>query len=165
MRTRTIFLKLILCLFSVCLISLTFQANAFTGKQIRKVIGKKKSIYIDKGVFHNGENKTSSTLLRMRHSPSNKSGFERVVFDFSSSKLPQFYAHLSSGRAKLNIDFFKTKLSKEIKPFFSSNFVKEINFFPLADETLSAEVYLKKSTYVEIFYLDSPSRLVVDLKK
>ena len=159
--------KFFLSFLSFCFICFSFQVEALNNKQIRKIESKKKSVYIDDGIFHNGKNTNTSTLLRMRHSPSNKnkSGFERVVFDFSGSKLPQFYAHLSSDRSKLNIDFMRTKLSKEIKPFFSSTYVREINFFPLADSTLSAEVFLKQSTYVEIFYLKSPSRLVVDLKK
>ncbi len=133
-------------------------------ERIRKLSGKKKSIYFDSGIFHNGSPKGKATLKKIRHSFVKKNGYERVVFDFSSNQLPRIYGHIANKEKRLYFDFFKTDLSKNIGSFGDSHFVESINFFPIDKDSLSVELIYKKKVNIEIFYLDSPARLVVDIR-
>lgn len=125
---------------------------------------KKRSIFLDKGIFHNGGVKILSTLKAIRHSYSKKRGFERVVLDFKTKKIPRIYGYISPKQKKLYLDIFDTKITQGVKAFGNSKYVDTIKFFPLNEETLSAEFIFKKKVAVDIFYLDSPGRLVIDIK-
>ena len=135
-----------------------------TNQRIRKLDGRKKSIYVSEGVFHNGSPKVKSDRLKVRHSYSEKIGYERVVFDFSTEKLPRVYAHYDSKTKKVSLDLFNTSLTKEIGSFGISKLVEKINFFPLSTEITTVEMILKDSKTIELFYLTNPARLVIDLK-
>ena len=74
-----------------------------------------------------------------------------MVFDFGSKGLPETYIYLSSNEGKINLDFGRTKLQSPIKPFFSSDVIKEVNFFPLAEQTLAAEIFIKKMFQLKYF--------------
>lgn len=146
------------------LIFICSNTMAYEADIIMDIKKSKTSIYRDSGIFHNGIKDTKSTLMNLRHSGKNINSFERIVFDFEGKELPQVYAHINQNTKKLQIDFLSTKLSKDIKPMFKSHRVLEVNFFPLANDVLSTEVLIKENTYVEIFSLDNPTRLVVDFK-
>ena len=134
-------------------------------ERIRKLSGKKKSVYFDSGIFHNGSPKIKSTLKRVRHSFVKKNGYERIVLDFGSQKLPRIYGHIASKTKRLYLDLFKTRLEKGIGSFGDSHFVESINFFPIDNESLSVELLYKKKVNVELFYLDAPARLVIDIRE
>jgi len=152
---------LIFCLFY----TLTFQITySYEGGDIMEIKNSKRSIYRDTGIFHNGIKDVKNVLKSIRHSGKLIDSYERLVFDFKESGIPQVYAHIDQGSKKLQIDFLRTKLSKNLKPSFKSHRVKEINLFPLADDVLSTELLLKENTYVEIFSLKNPARLVIDFK-
>ncbi len=71
-------------IFSILFLALSF--NSFSqnllGERIRRISGTKKSVYFDSGIFHNGGPKRKSNLKAMRHSFTEKRGYERIVFDF-----------------------------------------------------------------------------------
>ena len=140
------------------------EVLCYEGAQIDEIKGVKRSIYRDSGIFHNGISEIKNKLNGIRHSGKKVDSFERIVFDFENPGIPQVYAFIDSKKNKLQIDFLKTKLNKSLKPAFKSHRVKEINFFPLADGVLCTEMFLKENTYVEIFTLKKPSRLVIDFK-
>ena len=52
----------------------------------------------------------------------------------------------------------------DVGSFGVSNFVKAFKFYPLSKEFLSMEILFKESVKAEIFYLNSPARLVIDIK-
>mgnify|MGYP001212919187 CR=1 FL=1 len=153
--------KIVLLIVSFFNVSLVCS---YEGSEIMEIKPIKRSIYRESGIFHNGIKENFNTLEGLRHSGKKINSYERIVFDFSTGEIPQIYAHINESSGKLQIDFLRTKLSKDLKPVFKSHRVKEINFFPLADSILSAELLLKKNTYIEIFYLTKPARLVVDFK-
>lgn len=134
-------------------------------QRIRKLSSKKQSIYFDNGIFHNGNQKGSAVLKSLRHSFSKGKGYERVVFDFKGKKMPRLYGHVSKVDRKIYLDFFNTNMSNSIDSFGNTRFVKAVNFFPITKESLSIELHLKDSVGADIFYLESPARLVIDLKK
>lgn len=146
------------------ILSTMTPAVSYEGGEIMEIKNSKRSIYRDTGIFHNGITENKNILKGLRHSGKKIDSYERIVFDFEKIGVPQVYAHIDQGSSKLQIDFLRTNLSKKLKPIFKSHRVKEINFFPLADNVLSTELLLKKNTYVEIFSLKSPARLVIDFK-
>ncbi|MEI8346900.1 MAG: hypothetical protein WCG27_05505 [Pseudomonadota bacterium] len=137
------------------------------GERIRKIDTHKKSVFMDRGIFHNGAIKTNSQIKAIRHSL-NKEGkdtFERLVVDFTSAKVPRIYGHLSATEKKMFIDFFDTDVDPKIASFGKSKYVQNINFFPMSKELLSVEISFKNKVTTDIFYLESPGRLVIDVKE
>lgn len=152
---------LVLCFLMISVQS--FGQNLFD-ERIRRLPERKLSVFLDRGIFHNGGPKVKSTLKSIRHSYRKKDGFERVVFDFGTNKIPKVYGHISANERKLYIDLFDTSLKKSISSFGKSKFVESINFFPISKESLSVEINFKKSVGVDLFYLSSPGRFVIDIK-
>ena len=156
-------MKLILVCF-VGLISFQVFAQDLMVERIRKISSKKKSVYFNKGIFHNGAPTGNAVLKKIRHSFVERNGNERIVFDFSSNKLPRIYGHVAKDEKKLYLDFFKTNLNSGIGSFGDSKYIDSINFFPIDKQSLSVELIYKDNVKVEVFYLDSPARLVVDIR-
>lgn len=142
----------------------TLYSQDLLQERIRQIDNRKRSIYIDQGIIHNGHRDQRSRLEKVRHSYSEERGFERLVFDFNTSAVPRVYGHLSSGEKKLYLDFFQTSLIDDIQSVGNSRLIDGINFFPVESDMISIEVILKDQSDVEIFYLNNPGRLVVDIK-
>jgi hypothetical protein len=133
-------------------------------ERIRKIGNTKSSIYIDKGVFHNGGVKQESSIKAIRQSYNPKQGFERIVIDFSSSVIPKVYGHISAQDKKVYIDFFDTTLAKDVQTIAKTKLVEKVSIFPIEENFLSMELNLKAKSTADIFFLENPGRLVIDLK-
>ena len=133
-------------------------------ERIRKLSSNKTSVYIEKGIFHNGGVKLVSTLKSLRQSYNPKQGFERIVIDFSTDKIPKIYGNISSDEKKIYLDIFETTLDKSFKTVANTRYVEKINFFPIESNHLSIDLKLKNKVIADIFFLESPGRLVIDLK-
>lgn len=140
------------------------SAQDLLKERIRKLSSNKTSIYIEKGIFHNGGVKQEAILKSIRQSFNPKQGFERIVMDFNSSQIPKVYGHISSLDKRLYIDIFDTSLAKDLQTVASTRYIEKINFFPIESNHLSMEIKLKTKVTADIFYLDNPGRLVIDLK-
>jgi hypothetical protein len=140
------------------------SAQDLMKERIRKLSSNKTSIYIEKGIFHNGGVKHEADMKTIRESFNSKQGFERIVIDFSTNQIPKIYGNISSLDKKIYVDFFDTTLHKDFKGITSTRFVEKINFFPIESNYLSMEIKLKAKVTADIFYLDNPGRLVIDLK-
>jgi hypothetical protein len=140
------------------------SAQDLTKERIRKLSSNKTSIYIEKGIFHNGGVKVEAMLKTIRQSFNSKQGFERIVIDFNTAQIPKVYGHISSLDKRLYIDLFDTTLHKEFQTIASTRYIEKINFFPIESNHLSMEMKLKAKVTADIFFLDNPGRLVIDLK-
>lgn len=143
----------------------TVVAQDLQNERIRSISARKRSIYLDRGIFHNGSQSQTSSLKGIRYNHSPQLGYERVVFDFTTDKVPRIYGHISSVDKKITMDFFDTKLESTLASSGESKYVENVNFFPITDESLSVEINLKENATVDIFYLESPARFVIDIKK
>ena len=132
-------------------------------ERLWKIDSRKKSIYLERGIFYSPEHKTQSRLIGLRHS--DKGNHERIVFDFDTSGAPRVYGHLSQKEQKLYIDFFNSTMESPLPFSVQSRYVRSVNFFPLGHGSLSVEIKFKMGTSADIFYLHSPGRLVIDVKK
>jgi hypothetical protein len=155
------FIALSLCIF--CLTSTVFGQDLFK-ERIRKLSSNKTSIYVEKGIFHNGGVKLASSLKSLRQSFNPKQGFERIVMDFSTNQVPKIYGNISSEDKKLYLDIFDTTLAKDFKSVSNTRYIEKINFFPIESNHLSLDMKLKGKVIADIFYLENPGRLVIDLK-
>lgn len=148
----------------IFLLSTSVLAQNLMKEKIRKIDARKKSIYLQRGIFYSGAKNIPSKLVRIRRSYRKDKEFERIVFDFNTQEPPRLYGHLSDSEKKLYMDFFTTTILPTVKFPEESRYVSSSHF--LADnEILSVEVNLEVAKSAEIFHLSSPGRVVVDLKK
>lgn len=133
-------------------------------ERIRKLSNNKTSIYVEKGIFHNGGVNLQSTLKSLRQSYNPKQGFERIVIDFTTNEVPKIYGHISSDEKKMYLDIFETNLAKDFSSPSNTRFVEKINFFPIESNHLSLDLKLKNKVIADIFTLENPGRLVIDFK-
>ncbi len=160
------FIRMLITVLAVSLsLSTQLFAQDLTKARIRKLSDGKKSVYVENGIFHNGNVKNPTSLKSMRHSYQAKLGTERIVFDFGSQKIPRVYGHFNNKEKIVHIDFFDTALSDEMKSSGKTRFVEEMKFFPISEDALSLEVSMKDKVVVDVFSLENPGRLVIDVKK
>lgn len=157
-------MKISLILFLICFLPNLLRGQDLLKERIRKLSSNKTSIYVEKGIFHNGGVKTTSALKSLRQSYNPKQGFERIVLDFSTNEVPKIYGHISSEEKKLYIDLFETSLAKDFKTVNATKHIEKINFFPIESNHLSLDLRLKNKVIADIFFLENPGRLVIDLK-
>jgi hypothetical protein len=144
--------------------SLPVMAQNLMEERIWKVAARKKSIFLDSGVFHHNSELTAATITAIRSSAVSGRGYERVVIDFNTSTVPKLYGHISNQKNKISIDFFKTTVATSQPQLKDSKYVKSINFINVDGNTTSMELLLKNKTSFDVFYLDNPGRLVIDIR-
>ncbi len=157
------FITGIICIFFS--VSQVAFAQDLLQERIWKISSRKRSIFFDKGVFHSEANPVAQKLVGIRNSYIVARGYERVVFDFSSSKPPKVYGKISNKDNKVYIDFFNTTLATNVENLKNIKFLKSIDFFKVDKDDLSAELTFNGKVSFDIFYLENPGRLVVDIKK
>lgn len=153
-----------LIFFSFLFMSHNLFSQDLLGERIRKVEGRKRSIFLDRGIFHNGNPSGRSKIKAVRHFYSEKNGFERIVIDFTTKTVPRIYGHIASQEKKIYMDLFKTEISSGLKSFGVSRFVQDLDFFPIGNDSLSLEISLKDKVSADVFYLENPGRFVIDIK-
>jgi len=154
----------ILFVISIFLLMKNSMAQNLMDERIRKIQGRKTAIFLDKGIFHNGEVKMSSSLSSLRHFYDKSRKRERIVFDFGSEGIPRVYGLISRADRKIYIDFFDTELKGNVGTFGASHFVESINFYPWNDGSVSVEMTFKENILCDLFHLQTPGRLVLDIK-
>ena len=132
-------------------------------ERIWKVPSRKKSIFLDTGVFHLNSNLKSSSITAIRNSAVNGRGYERVVIDFNTPTVPKFYGHITANK-KIAVDFFDTSIQTSQPNMKNSKFVKSIDFISVDGKTITMEMSLKGKSSFDIFYLENPGRLVIDVR-
>jgi hypothetical protein len=86
-----------------------------------------------------------------------------VVIDFNSPAVPKLYGHITADK-KLSVDFFETSIQASQPSLRSSKFVKAIDFITVDGKTITMEMALKGKSSFDIFYLENPGRLVIDIR-
>jgi len=142
-------------------------AQNLSSERILKLIGRKRSIYLTEGIFHHISKDISkySLLKGVRTSYVSSRGYERIVFDFSSSKPPKIYGHISEKRKKIYIDFMNSGLDPHVNVKAKIKYADNIDFFNLDKNNISVEISYSGKLNFEVFYLENPGRLVLDIKQ
>ncbi|WP_408098491.1 hypothetical protein ACJVC5_06145 [Peredibacter sp. HCB2-198] len=148
----------------LCLLVVTpVLAQNLMEERIWKVAPRKKSIFLDSGVFHYNSNLKTASIMGVRNSAVNGRGYERVVIDFNSSTIPKIYGHITPNK-KVSIDFFDTNIQTSQPNMKNSKFVKAVDFISVDGKTMTMEMSLKGKSSFDIFYLENPGRLVIDIR-
>jgi hypothetical protein len=153
--------------FQFLMISHAFSENLFK-ERIWKISSRKRSIFLDKGVFTSEDNSNVQKLMGIRNSYVSARGYERIVFDFSSTKAPKVYGKIAKKEKKVYVDFFNTTLGAKAEQLKNIKYLKNIDFFTLDKNNLTVELNFSKDVSFDIFYLENPgkkARLVIDVKK
>jgi len=149
---------------SCLLLSGAVFAQNLMEERIWKLSSRKKSIFLDSGVFHLNPGTQSSQVTSVRSSSVPGRGYERVVVDFSTPSIPRVYGHISSQNQKLSIDLFNTSVATAQPQLKNSKFVKNIDFISVDGKTLTLDISLKSKASFDVFYLPDPGRLVIDIR-
>lgn len=134
-------------------------------ERIWKLSTEKRSVYFNQGIFHHPGEQSNSTLKSVRNSYVAARGFERIVFDLESNLIPKIYGQISPGLNRVFIDFLDTKMSAQMNSLSNGKFVKGIDFFNIESRRVSVELHFEANATFDIFYLNNPARLVLDVKK
>ncbi|MAX65470.1 MAG: hypothetical protein QF441_11965 [Bacteriovoracaceae bacterium] len=141
------------------------HAQDLLQERIWKVSSKKRSIFFDKGVFHSEKNPIFQKLNGIRNSYIPARGYERIVFDFSTDRPPKVYGKISEKEQKVYVDFFNTALGTNVEQLKNIKYLKNLNFFTIDKDNISVELQFSQKVSFDIFYLENPGRLVIDVKK
>lgn len=148
----------------LCLLVVTpVLAQNLMEERIWKVAPRKKSIFLDSGVFHYNSNLKASSIMGVRNSAVNGRGYERVVIDFNTPSIPKIYGHITTDK-KVSIDLFDTNIQTSQPNMKNSKFVKSVDFISVDGKTMTMEMSLKGKSSFDIFYLENPGRLVIDIR-
>jgi hypothetical protein len=152
--------------FLLLLAMFAFSASAqnLMEERIWKVSPRKKSIFLDSGVFHFNSDLTSSSMTGVRSSAVAGRGYERVVIDFATPSIPRLYGHISAGDRKISVDLFDTTVATNQPQLKNSKFVQSIDFISVDGKSVTMELTLKSKASFDIFYLTDPGRLVIDIR-
>ena len=153
-----------LSLFCLCMLMVTsVLAQNLMEERIWKVAPRKKSIFLDSGVFHLNSALKSSSITAVRNSAVNGRGYERVVIDFNTPTIPKLYGHITPGK-KISVDFFDTAIATSQPNMKNSKFVNSLDFISVDGKTMTMEMSLKGKSSFDVFYLENPGRLVIDIR-
>lgn len=155
-------MKLSLLLLSLLTVS-PVLAQGLMEERIWKVSPRKKSIFLDSGVFHLNNELKNASITGVRNSAVNGRGYERVVIDFNTPNVPKLYGHISENK-KLSVDFFNTAMATNQPQMKNSKFVKAIDFINVDGKSVTMEIALKGKSSFDVFYLENPGRLVIDIR-
>ncbi len=144
---------------------LSWQAFAqnLNDERIWKLVSRKKAVYLGHGVFHLNEGVPSS-INNLRSSYVASLGYERVVVDFNGPKVPKVYGHIDGKNHKISVDFFDTSVTPTIKSLKNTRHVKTVDFLAIDQNQVTMEMQLKDKSNFDIFYLENPGRLVIDIR-
>ncbi len=150
-----------------------FNSESFAGlmdQRIWKMSDHKRAVYLDTGIFHSGNGvdsaaKIENELKHMRNSYDAARGYERLVFELSGSVLPFVYGQVSAEGSSLTLDIRGAVLKKDFKPLKRTQYISQIDLYHFGDDFLSTELRFNGDLSFDIFYLESPTRIVIDIKK
>lgn len=143
----------------------TFAAAAqnLNEERIWKLASRKKAIYLNHGVFHLNQGPAGS-ISAIRSSFVADRGYERVVVDFPGASVPRLYGHINEGEKKVTIDFFNTSVAPALKSLANSKYVRSVDFLVIDQSQVTMEMNLKQKVNFDVFYLENPGRLVIDIR-
>ncbi len=146
------------------LIALPAFAQNLMEERIWKVAPRKKSIFLDSGVFHHNSTLKTASVKSVRSSAVPGRGYERLVIDFSSNSIPKVYGQISPQKKKISVDLFDTTVSTDQPQIKNSKSIKSLDFISVDGKTVTMELTFKDKASFDVFYLENPGRLVIDIR-
>ena len=151
-------------LFFTLFITFPVFAQNLMEERIWKVAPRKKSIFLDSGVFHHNAELKNAGITGVRSSSSSSQGYERVVIDFNTPSIPKIYGHIAPKSNSISIDFFESSMGTNQARLKNSQKVKNIEFINVDGKSITMDLTMKGKSSFDIFYLENPGRLVIDIR-
>jgi hypothetical protein len=146
------------------IISLSAWTQNLNEERIWKLVPRKKAIYLAHGVFHQNQGaRASVTGVRSSNVPDR--GYERIVIDFAGTSIPRLYGHISEADKKISVDFFDTNVGGQITSLKNTKNVQSVDFLAIDSNQTTMEIKLKSKLNFDVFYLENPGRLVIDIRQ
>jgi hypothetical protein len=145
--------------------SISANTQNLLKERIWKISNKKKSIYLDRGVFHHKSDVTNGLIKSVRVYYSGPKKYERIVFDFGNKSISNIYGHISPTKKKVYIDVFNVKPRTDFNRINNGKFLDSMDVYSLDKNNITFELNFKKNYSFDIFYLTNPGRLVLDVKR
>jgi len=145
-------------------LTLPVMAQNLMEERIWKVAPRKKSIFLDSGVFHHNSALKNAIVKSVRSSSVPGRGYERLVIDFNTNSIPKVYGHISPLKKKISVDLFETTVSTDQPQIKSSKIIKALDFISVDGKTVTMELSFKNKASFDVFYLENPGRLVIDIR-
>lgn len=140
------------------------SAQNLMEERIWKIAARKKSIFLDSGVFHLNSPTGNSSINGVRSSSVAGRGYERIVIDFTTASVPKLYGHISPKDQKISVDFFETAISTTQPQLKGSRNVKSIDFISVDGKSITMDLTMNSKASFDVFYLENPGRLVIDIR-
>ena len=151
------------------------QPEKFTTAEARKTTS-----YVQDGVIIGGHRMISDFVIKdIRRSMNPK--FERIVIDLKGGingeaaavpRPPYYQVAVAPEEKQVIMTFWgKSQLdfnSKKVAALFKANsMIEKLSFYPpqLEQNTWTVDFRLKKSAKVEVFELDNPTRIIMDIQR
>jgi hypothetical protein len=147
----------------VGIFSFSALAQNLNDERIWKLSDRKKAIYLSHGIFHLNQGAKSS-ITGIRSSNVVDRGYERVVIDFAGATAPKVYGHINEASKKISVDFFDTNVAPQISSLKNTKNVKAVDFLAIDQNQVTMELQLKSKLTFDVFYLENPARLVIDIR-
>lgn len=147
------------------LLSFSALGNSILEQRTVKLSTKKASVYSDSGVFFWKSTLKGAKVKTIRSFYSKKRGFERIVVDFTTPVIPSVYGHIDDKQGKLFLDIMDAAPDTQINQNVSGKYLKSIDIFSLDKSSTSLEFSFNEKYGFDVFYLNSPGRLVIDVRK
>src|SRR5690606_40570075 len=112
--------------------------------RILKISDRKRSIFMDKGIFHYESEASNQSLENLRNSYDANRGYERLVFDFAGGEPPRVYGMINQNEKKRYIDFLNIGSGRQLKPLKNKKYVKAVDCFTLDVKDHSVEFNFKE---------------------
>lgn len=153
----------------ISIIFIVLSANIFAQDLLKQRVinlkGRKSSIYSDGGSFFHKSTLKGSKIKGIRSFYSDTRGFERIVLDLDTPLIPSIYGFIDNSKNKLYIDVLNSEASKSFTQQLSGQFLKSVDVLGLDKANTALELNFKGSYTFDVFFLSSPGRLVIDVKK
>ncbi len=159
----------------------TASANAELGPlTVRPAELRKTKSYLRDGIFTGGDRAIGDVVVRDIRRAANPEGYERIVIDLEGQlggepaaipRAPYFHVSVAPEQKRLLVSVWGNprldfNSSSVIERFRKSSVVKSIELLPkLDDQMWTFALELKADHSIEVFELQSPVRIILDVKQ
>lgn len=127
--------------------------------------GRKLENYFNSGFIKNrADIVTDKTKLeKIRAFYKKETGYERVVLDFSTEKLPKTMVYLSANEKRLMITMIGAQKNNSVEKPVKTEMFSTYNVYHV-DNSTTVELTFRRPKEIDVFYLEKPARLVIDAR-
>lgn len=159
--------QILMITFFLALIPLSYSQNVLK-ENTWVLASSKKNIYFEQGIFRlNAATQQSTPVLlqNIRTNFNKKTQQERIVIDLSGNSLVSLYGSVLSSKKKVTLDLMQVAKSESLPNAIKGKFLQSVDIYIIEPKLISLEFNFDSVYSFEIFYLENPMRVVIDVKR